>query len=151
MSCIYMLILAGVALNFTCLAAYFCLHLLLYFAGTLFFWVGVACPYVIPYSYLHCTNARSKMRNWLSALHPFYLRTGHVSSHKLFTQSTYVIASYLLPSPQHLVLLQVDLSHLPIWDWLVQYENLCIFITHYHQAAALALILWKALPSIFRF
>ena len=56
MSCIYMLILAGVALNFTCLAAYFCLHLLLYFAGTLFFWVGVACPFAIPYSYLHCTN-----------------------------------------------------------------------------------------------
>ena len=91
------------------------------------------------------------MWNWVIAPHPFYLRTGHVSSHRLFTQSTYVIASYLLPSPQHLVLLQVDLSHLPIWDWLVQYENLCIFITHYHQVAALALILWEDLPSIFRF
>ena len=97
------------------------------------------------------TVPRSKITDCPGALHPFYPRTGHVSSPKLFTQSACVIASFSLPPAQYQFLIWVDISGPQIWDWLVQCENLPTYITHRHQVAALALTLCGILPHIFHF
>ena len=86
--------------------------------------------------YSHSIVATSKITDCPRALHPFYSRTGHVSSSRWFTQWVCIIASNPLPPAKHLLLMWFDLSDLHIWDWLVQCEHLNI-LTAYHQQTAL--------------
>ena len=86
--------------------------------------------------YSHSIVATSKITDCPRALHPFYSRTGHVSSTRWFTQWVCIIASNPLPPAKYLLLMWFDLSDLHIWDWLVQCEHLNI-LTAYHQQTAL--------------
>ena len=79
MSYIYRHTHAGVGSISMASAADFCLHKLLFSAGTLLFSEDATYAYVAPCYYLHSTAARSKITDCPSAPCPFWPISSHVS------------------------------------------------------------------------
>ena len=120
MSYIYRHTQAGVGSISMASAAEFCLHKLLFSAGTLLFSEDATYAYVAPCYYLHSTAARSKITDCPSAPCPFWPRSSHVSFLPPFTQSAVAISP--TPHRQHVTVCGpwLDLSDLQIWNWPLQ-------------------------------
>ena len=136
-------------IRFSGLAAGFCLHLPLFSAGNVMFSEGAGCSYTVPCCYLHCTINRSKITDCPNAPTSLLPQDSHVSSPRWFTQQAYVIAPYHLPIAQDLLLTQVGLSVLQIWDSLVQIACISILTAHHYQAAALTLGTFFSVSFVF--
>ena len=126
---------AGVGSIFMVLAADFCLHKLLFSAGTLSFSEDATYAYVVPCYYLHSTAARSKITDCPSAPCSFWPRFSHVPFSPPFTQSAVAIS----PTPRHQHVTGcsawLDLSDLQICNWPLQSACEPISLTHHHQNA----------------
>ena len=80
----------------------------------------------------HCQVKDYRLAQCPTSLLP---QDSHVSSPRWFTQQAYVSAPYPLPIAQDLLLTQVCLSVLQIWDSLVQIARISILTAHHYQAS----------------